>query len=64
MVTFTRADKVVLEPTAKWYFQQPLQKFGGGAPFWDSYVHDGCMVKSTTTENPFDESGSRYAKPG
>lgn len=35
-----------------WYLQQPLQRFGGGALFWDTYIHNACIVKATSAECP------------
>lgn len=47
------ATRITPKQAEKWFFQIPLQKYGGGSPFWDSYIHSGCVVKTTTTENPF-----------
>lgn len=53
VLNLIRADKIPLKPTVKWYFNKPLPKFGGGEPFWDSYIHSTCRCTSTTTTNPF-----------
>lgn len=32
-----------------------LQRHWGGEPFWDDYLHPGCMRLQTSRTNPFEQ---------